>query len=102
MTQYPSQLAAIEAHVRRRLRAQIVSQQKKRRHLFERLKQRGIPRKLAARTVYSNRKRWALSHTQALEQAYPNRWFINELGQQIVSTQTHPHWFDLKTWIKLS
>jgi RNA-directed DNA polymerase len=34
MTQYPSQLAAIEAHIRRRLRSRIVGQQKTRRHLF--------------------------------------------------------------------
>jgi RNA-directed DNA polymerase len=102
MTQYPSQLAAIEAHLRRRLRARIVSQQKKRRNLYEKLCKRGVARKLAAKTVYSDRRRWSLSHTRAVEQAFPNRWFIQELGQKIVSDQEHPHWFSLKTWIKLS
>lgn len=102
MTQYPSQLATIEAHLRRRLRSRIVSQQKKRRHLFEKLLARGVPRRLAARDVYSNRKRWALSHTRAVERAFPNHWFIHELGLEIVSEEHRPHWFPLKRWIKLS
>jgi group II intron reverse transcriptase/maturase len=102
MTQYPNQLAMIEAHLRRRLRARIVSQQKKRRNLYEKLCKRGVARKLAAKTVYSDRKRWSLSHARAVEQAFPNRWFIQELGQKIVSDQEHPHWFSVKTWIKLS
>ena len=102
MTQYPKQLAKLESHVRRRLRARIVSEQKSRRHLFDKLQTRGISRKLAASTVYSNQKRWSLSHSNAVEKAYPNRWFIRELGQKIVSNQQHPHWFSLKTWIKLS
>lgn len=102
MTQYPKQLATIEAHLRRRLRSRIVSQQKRRRHLFDKLRKRGVPRGMAARTVYSNRKHWALSHSRAVEKAFPNRWFIQELGQKIVSDQQHPHWFSLKAWIKLS
>ena len=102
MTQYPSQLAGIESHLRRRLRSRIVSQQKKKRHLFEKLKERGVSRKLAASTVYSNRGRWYLSHSQAVEKAFPNRWFIQELGQAIVSDQQHPHWFSVRKWIELS
>jgi group II intron reverse transcriptase/maturase len=102
MTQYPSQLAVIEAHLRRRLRSRIVSQQKKRRHLFERLKERGVPRSFAAKDVYSNKGRWALSHSWSVQRAYPNRWFIQELWQEIVSNEYHPHWFPLKIWIKLS
>jgi len=102
MTQYPSQLASIEAHIRRRLRSRIVSQQKKRRHLFEKLLKHGVPRRLAAGTVFSNRKRWALSHTRAVERAFPNCWFIQTLGQKIASTENLPHWFNLKAWIKLA
>jgi len=37
MTQYPAQLKSIEAHIRRRLRARIVSQQKKKRNLVAKL-----------------------------------------------------------------
>lgn len=102
MTQYPAQLATIEAHVRRRLRSRIVSQQKKRRHIFEKLVQRGTPRRLAAKTVFSNRKKWALSHTRAVEIAFPNEWFLNTLGQEIVSDRQLSHWFGRKVWIKFT
>jgi group II intron reverse transcriptase/maturase len=102
MTQYPSQLAAIEAHVRRRLRSRIVGQQKRRRHLFEKLVKRGVRRGFAAKTVYSNRGRWYLSHSRAVERAYPNQWFTETIGQKLASTKNLPHWFDVKTWIKLT
>lgn len=102
MTQYPSQLAGIEAHVRRRLRSRIVSQQKKRRHLFDNLVKRGVKRQIACRAAFSNKKRWALSHTKALEKAYPNKWFVEILGQKVISTNKFPHWYDVKIWIKLA
>lgn len=102
MTQYPSQLAKIEAHIRRRLRSRLVDQQKKRRHLFEKLVKRGVACQLAAKTVFSNRGRWALSHTRAMEAAYPNRWFIVEKGVKVRSTEKHPHWFDILQWVKVT
>lgn len=102
MTQYPSQLAAIEAHVRRRLRSRIVSQQKARRNLFKRLRERGVRWRTAARAAFSNKRKWALSHSPAVEQAYPNRWFIQTIGQRIASDKQLPHWFDVKVWIKLA
>lgn len=102
MTQYPSQLAAIEAHVRRRLRSRIVSQQKRRRHLFAKLLHRGVNRGMAAKAAFSNMGRWATSNCFAVTKAYPNRWFIDELGLKVVSNQAKPHWFDVKTWIKLT
>nr|MBA3237684.1 group II intron reverse transcriptase/maturase [Parachlamydiaceae bacterium] len=42
MTQYPSQLAAIEAHIRRRLRARLVKQQKRRKNLVNKLIKQGV------------------------------------------------------------
>jgi group II intron reverse transcriptase/maturase len=102
MTEYPSQLAAIEAHVRRRLRSRIVSQQKRRRHLFNRLIERGVRRGSAARTAFSNKGKWALSHSRGVEQAYPNRWFIQTLGLKIASDKQLPHWRDVKVWIRLT
>lgn len=102
MTQYPSQFAAIEAHIRRRLRARFVDQQKRRRHLFKKLVKRGIPRKTAAKTTFSNKGRWALSWTNALHRAYPNRWFINGLGQEIRSNDRMKHWFNLSRWVKVT
>ena len=101
MTQYPSQLKAIEAHIRRRLRSRIVDQQKTRRHLFNKLIKRGLSRTKAA-ISFSNNKRWALSHTNAVERAYPNGWFIEEMGLKIRSNANCRHWFDINKWIRLT
>lgn len=100
MTQYPSQLKQIEAHIRRRLRSRLVDQQKRRRHLFRKLIKRGVSRKTAAKSVYSNKGRWALSATFALATAYPVPWFISGLGQEIRSNNRMKHWFSLDQWIK--
>lgn len=102
MTQYPAQFGYIEGHIRRRLRSRLVDQQKRRRHLFKKLVKRGVSRRSAAKTAFSNKGRWALSHTPTLEKAYPNQWFIREMGQQIRSNEVHPHWFSLRQWIKVS
>ena len=102
MTYYPSQLKKIEAHVRRRLRSRLVDQQKSKRNLFRKLLKRGVSRKQAAKAVFSNNKRWALSNTFAVTKAYPNRWFIKEMGQVIRSDQQRVHWFDVRQWISLA
>jgi group II intron reverse transcriptase/maturase len=102
MTQYPAQLKFIEAHIRRRLRARIVSQQKKKRNLVAKLIKRGVAKKQAANTVYTNRKTWALSHTKAVEKAFPNRWFSDTLNQIIVSDKKLAHWFGQEVWVKLA
>lgn len=54
----------------RRLQARIVIQQKKKRNLLDLLQKRGIKRKSAAKTVYSNRGTWNLSHTPVMNQAF--------------------------------
>ena len=92
ITQDRSQLGKIEAHIRRRLRSRIIGEQKRKRHLCRKLVKRGVSKSLAARTVYSNKGRWALSHTPAMERAYPNRWFIEQMGLKIRSGEKHPHW----------
>lgn len=102
MTQYPAQLRSIEAHIRRRLRARIVSQQKKKRNLVAKLIKRGVAKKQAENTVYTNRKTWALSHTKAVEKAFPNKWFSDTLNQIIVSDKKLDHWFDQEVWVKLT
>ncbi len=101
MTEYPSQLAVIEAHVRRRLRSRLVSQQKRKRHLYEKLVKRGANPDKAA-VAYSNRKRWSLSISGAMSKAYSNEWFTGTLGQKIVSDKKLPHWRSLKKHIKLT
>jgi RNA-directed DNA polymerase len=102
MTQYPAQLKSIEAHIRRRLRARIVSQQKKKRNLIAKLIKRGVAKKQAENTVYTNRKTWALSHTKAVEKAFSNSWFSNTLQQIIVSDKKLDHWFSPDVWVKLA
>jgi hypothetical protein len=101
MTYYPSQLKKIEAHIRRRLRSRLVDQQKSRRNLFRKLVKRGVPRPQAATAVFSNKGRWALSHTFAVSRAYPVGWFVSEMGQAIRSNGQLPHWFDVDRWIRL-
>ncbi|MGB5833423.1 MAG: group II intron reverse transcriptase/maturase [Thiohalocapsa sp.] len=102
LTNYPAQLRKIEAHIRRRLRARLIDQQKNQRNLYRKLTKRGVPRRQAAAAVYSHRGRWALSHTRALTKAYPNDWFIAVLGQATRSDKTLPHWIDVDRWIRLT
>lgn len=101
MTQYPAQLRKIEAHIRRRLRARLVSHYKTRRSLFRKLVARGVKRGLAGKQVFSNRRRWALSHTKAVEMAYPNRWFASK-GLKTMSDKALSHWFEIGRWIRLT
>jgi hypothetical protein len=101
LSNYPAQLHKIEAHIRRRLRARLVDQQKRKKNLYRTLVKRGVSKNLAARTVYSNRKRWALSKTVAVSRAYPNDWFKHK-GQAIRSDQKEAHWFDVSQWVYLA
>lgn len=102
MTEYPAQLKSIEAHIRRRLRARIVAQQKSKRNLVAKLIKRGVAKKQARTTIYTNRKTWALSHTRAVEKAFPNNWFTDTLDQIIMSDKKLEHWFDEEVWVKLA
>lgn len=103
MTQYPSQFAKIEAHVRRRLRSRIIGQKKRKRYLLTDLVKKGVSTKLAGNTLYGGHKgRWRLSHTRAMEKAYPNNWFLGVLGQKIRSNGEMNHWFGVGKWIKLT
>ena len=102
LTNYPSQLKKIEAHIRRRLRSRLVSQQKRKRHLYRKLVKRGVPRKQASKAVFSNNKRWALSNARALTRAYPVSWFANLKGQIIRSDRQLAHWIEVSQWIRLA
>jgi len=102
MTYYPAQLKKIEAHIRRRLRSRLVDQQKSKRNLYRKLVKRGVPRRQAATTVFSNHKRWKLSNTSAVNKAYPVGWFTGDMGQVIRSDRQLPHWFDVRQWIRLA
>ena len=100
LSQYPAQLVKIEAHIRRRLRARLVDQQKRKKHLYRTLIKRGVSPKAAA-VVFTNRKRWALSKTVAVSRAYPNDWFKRK-GQAIRSDQKLAHWFEVSQWVYLT
>ncbi len=102
MTCYPARLRKIEAHIRRRLRSRLVDRQKSQRNLHRKPIKRGVPRRQAARAVYSNKGRWALSNTRAVTKAYPNGWFIGVMGQAIRSNEQRAHWFDADRWIRLA
>jgi RNA-directed DNA polymerase len=102
MTQYPAQLRKIEAHIRRRLRARLVKQQKRRRHLYHKLTKRGISKPLSWKTAYSEKSTWALSHTGALTKAYSVDWFVSQMGQKIFSNLNLPGWHGIDVWVKLT
>jgi hypothetical protein len=101
MTQYPSQLKGIEAHIRRRFRARFIHQQKKKRNLIKLLIKQGIKKNKANATVYSNKRIWRLSHTVALDKAFPIEWFIKK-GQKIMSNKIMEHWFGIERWVRLT
>ena len=102
MTEMPSQFVKIEAHVRRRIRAKIVAQQKSKKNLVNLLTKKGIDKAKANRSVYSKgRRTWALSHTSAVERAFSNGCF-EAMGLLTFSHRKFPHWRNLSEWIKLA
>lgn len=102
MTQYPAQLKKIEARTRRRFRARMVARYTRRKHLYRKLMKSGVKSKTAYQAVYSHRKRWALSHTGAVERAFPNQWFKNTLGLKVRSEDHLAHWFEVRRWVNLT
>lgn len=101
MTQYPAQLAKIEGHFRRRMRARLVDQHRNRRSLFKKLRKFNVPKQIIARTILRNRGRWALSHTRAVEMAFSNQWFA-QMGLFTMSDLNLNGWFERRKWIRLT
>jgi RNA-directed DNA polymerase len=95
MTRYPMQLQMIEAHVRRRFRARIVRQMKRRKFLCRRLEKRGVKRKTAQAQAYSAKGPWRLSGG-AMNHAYKVEWFIKSMGQKVFSDSSMSHWYPVK------
>jgi len=94
MTNYPSQLYRVEAHIRRRLRCRFIGQHKRRRFLGKKLISMGVKEATALKAVHSNKGPWALSRTRALEKAYSNAWFTRQ-GFKVFSEDQLTHW---RTW----
>jgi len=99
MTQYPNQFATLEAHARRRIRAILIRNKKRKRHLVRALEKAGVRRHTAQKVVYSNKGWWALSNTFPVTRMYPNRWF-EHLGMHIKSGESHDHWFTVTDRIR--
>lgn len=69
-------LGFIDAHIRRRLRAIVFRQKKRRRHIVRWLQKRRVPLRLAKVEVYGrNRSLWALSITKSAHKAMSSHWF---------------------------
>jgi len=68
-------LISIEGHIRRRLRSQIVRNQKRRRYLYNKFIRQGVSVKPAKKAAYNNRGVWKTSQSQAAHRAWSNAWF---------------------------
>jgi len=101
MTWYPNQFAVIEAHARRRLRAHLLRNLKRRRHIARALIRAGVKKQTAWNHAYAHKSWWALSHDMVVARMYPNKWF-EEHGLYIKSKETHPHWLDVKERIHIT
>jgi group II intron reverse transcriptase/maturase len=84
-------LHALDAHIRRRLRAIQLKHWKRRATIARRCIQRGVRPKTAWRVVYEGRKSiWALSHSAPAHLALRNAYFA-ELGLESLEDRWHRH-----------
>jgi RNA-directed DNA polymerase len=67
--------ARYDAHIRRRMRAIIVVQRGRPRHLYRHLVSRGASRQSAARTAFRSCGIWKKSNLPGMTRAYRNAWF---------------------------
>jgi hypothetical protein len=71
-------MQALDAHIRRRLRAIQLEHWKTKSTIARKLTQLGLARKTAWQRVYEGRRsRWALSHHPAVERTLRNAYFAN-------------------------
>jgi RNA-directed DNA polymerase len=69
-------LRALDAHIRRRLRAIVLKHWRRQRTIARNLVALGVKRRSAWHQVYAGRKStWALSHSPAVDKAMPARFF---------------------------
>jgi group II intron reverse transcriptase/maturase len=91
VTRFPSQFRKIEAHFRRRIRAQMINDHKRRRFICRKLKKRGVRKRTAEKTAYSNNRAWAMSKMPAAHIAWPNSYFA-QMGMYTHSDKELKHW----------
>jgi len=73
-------LGAIDAHIRRRVRAIIVRQKKRPRFLYRHLKAKGVSAKAAAGCAFCGKGAWVKSNRPAMTKAYPPSWFAGRMA----------------------
>ena len=73
-------LGAVDAHIRRRIRAIIVRQKKRRRFLYRHLKAKGASHRAAFGCAYSGKRAWVKSNLPAMTRAYPPSWFNGRMA----------------------
>ncbi|MGA1220907.1 MAG: group II intron reverse transcriptase/maturase [Ilumatobacteraceae bacterium] len=74
-----SSFDGMDARIRRRLRAILVRQKKRPRHLFRHLIRRGISHGMAWKSAYGIRGHWKRSASFGIHKAYGNAWFAERL-----------------------
>ena len=72
-------LHKFDAHIRRRLRAIIIRQKKRPRHLYRHLIACDVSPRSAAHTAYQRTAIWRRSVSSGIHKAYPNAWFATQL-----------------------
>jgi group II intron reverse transcriptase/maturase len=83
-------LRALDAHIRRRLRAIVLRHWKRRRTIARNLEALGVARRTAWRRVYGGRKSiWALSHDPAVDRGLRNAFFAARGLVSLVDLHRH-------------
>ncbi len=83
-------LRALDAHIRRRLRAIVLKHWRRQRTIARNLVALGIKRRSAWHQVYAGRKSWwALSHTHAVDNAMPVKFFTERGLIRVVDLHRH-------------
>lgn len=101
LTQFPVQFESIECHIRRRLRAMLISQHHRRKSLYQKLRSQGCSHRVA-RSCYGRKRTWALSITSGAHKAWSNEWFANEVGLVSALTKFQKHWYNRSRWPHLN
>lgn len=73
-------LGAIDAHIRRRIRAIILRQKKRPRFLYRHLTAKGVSRKAAAGCAFCGKGAWVKSNHSAMTRAYSPAWFAGRMA----------------------
>jgi len=83
-----ARLGRIDGHLRRRLRAMLLKQWKRKRHIVNRLMRMGVPASIARVDIHTWRRSWwALSEVRAVQRGLTNRYF-----ERRGLFELHAHW----------